>query len=101
MELGSSGGALQACRRLRVEVRRSGELWRRAAGGGTWRRQRGIALWRFAAGVSTWRCLSQERWSSGVLLLLLKFLAFVPQGSLSPRSRFASLVPSAVDTSCD
>jgi len=55
------------------------ELWRRAAGTGTWRRQRGIEFWRCAAGVASKEVW--ERWGSSVLLLL-KFLAFVPRGSL-------------------
>jgi len=37
-----------------------------------------MKVWRCAAGVASF---PQERWSSSVLLLL-KFLAFVPKGSL-------------------
>jgi len=50
-------------------------MWRRAAGVGTCR-SLPQEFWTFAAGVA-----SKEVWSSSVLLLL-EFLAFVPQGSL-------------------
>jgi len=91
MELRSSGSALQALTQKRYGAL---ELWRRAAGVGTWR-SLPQEVWRCVAGVlpprgmelqssevRCRRCLkrSMERWSSSVLLLL-KFLAFVPHGS--------------------
>ena len=64
-EIWSSGALEMRCRRIDAEMLRYGDLER----------------WRHAAGVGTWRSLRQELWSSSVLLLL-QFLAFVPQGSV-------------------
>ena len=74
MEFRGSGDALQA---LPQKRHRAPELWRLAAGVATWRKQRYRAL-----EMRCRRCLKRgmERWSSSVLLLLLKFLAFVRQG---------------------
>src|SRR6266513_2790543 len=99
---------LRAWRRGGVEVWISGAWEANAADLGTWRhggleaycrcadveahryeglevrcRRVDVEMLRSAAGVQAWGCRRMElRSSSVLLLLLLKFLAFVPQGSL-------------------
>ena len=50
-EIWSSGGVLRAWGRGGICLKRSGALWRRAAGVGTCRRHGGMEVWKCAAGV--------------------------------------------------
>ena len=79
VEAGSSGGALQTCRQKYIRFRSAADLEACC---------RCRAVEEFASRAVEMRCMRRDVkvWSAGalaysVLLLLMKFLAFVPQGT--------------------
>ena len=87
-EIWSSGVRRRRC----LFVSRAPELWRCAARVGTCRRHRGMELWSSGGALQACRRGDVEVWSSNVLLLL-EFLAFVPQGSLRETLALRRLSP--------